>query len=156
MDDAIARVRASAREALAEYHLGIVNGGEPVYPQWAKDCMDALHETDRRIAALREDYLDMERKAVALTVKNVELSEQRGGDPLGLQAVAEKMYKSLCEELAAYDPPIHHVREAVQAYQDWVNFTAPSVSMSIKQQINHEWARKLATSPPAHQAGGDQ
>lgn len=40
-------------------------------------------------------------------------------EPVGLRAVAEQMQKALCEELAAYDPPIAHVKAAVEAYSKW-------------------------------------
>ncbi|TCS37452.1 hypothetical protein EDC30_104256 [Paucimonas lemoignei] len=61
MNEAIDRLRAMARDALQEYNVQCMkHGGEPEFPQWAKDTLDVCRiaktqavELERREATIR-------------------------------------------------------------------------------------------------------
>ncbi len=44
--DKINRLRAMALEALREYEIALVAGGEPVYPTWADDMLDVCGQVE--------------------------------------------------------------------------------------------------------------
>lgn len=44
--DKIYRLRAMALDALREYEIALVAGGEPVYPAWADDMLDVCGKAE--------------------------------------------------------------------------------------------------------------
>lgn len=57
--------------------------------------------------------------------------------PAGLLQAAEQMYLALCEELAAYDTPIHHVKAAVETFQEW-EAAQPKVDLADERSAFEE------------------
>lgn len=44
--DKINRLRAMALDALREYEIALVAGGEPIYPAWADDMLDVCGQAE--------------------------------------------------------------------------------------------------------------
>lgn len=51
--DKIDRLRAMALDALREYEVALVEGGEPVYPSWADDMLEVCGQAE---AGLRPPF----------------------------------------------------------------------------------------------------